>query len=202
MQNPFSLSLESQLDSDEKLVKFLRPSRIAYFFHYVFVAVLFVVSIVLLIFGSTGTGGVYALYSLERWAGWILLALSLFFLARIEYRIFSRMYGITTERLLYNRGIFSVHLQSANYQYLTDIDMDQTFWDKIVECGNLYISTAGNEDYDFRYRKIRDPVGIKKIINDLQDEDRIKKGAAAPPIEKQPKTLSRKQARKQSSMAS
>jgi uncharacterized membrane protein YdbT with pleckstrin-like domain len=179
MGNPFSLNLDGHLASDEKLLLFFRPSRLGYLHHYVFLVILFLFASLLLGFGYAGSGGGYALYALERVIGYALLLLAVILLVRIEYRIWSRKYAVTTQRVLYSRGIFSETFQSASFDYITDIEMQQTFWDKIVDCGSLFVNTAGASEFEFRYREVRHPLEIKKRVNDLQDQARATHG---PPI--------------------
>jgi uncharacterized membrane protein YdbT with pleckstrin-like domain len=175
----FWFNLDNQLDSDEKIVRFFRPSRLAYLLHYILIGALVLAAFAIFGYEVIGGGGWWV--TILRYIGFLILLGAVVFLIRVEYRIWSRMYCITTERLLYSRGILSQHFESANYQYLTEVSMDQTFWDKLVDCGNLYINTAGMDTYQFRYRQVRHPVEIKKMINDGQDIDRQKKGPAKEP---------------------
>jgi uncharacterized membrane protein YdbT with pleckstrin-like domain len=89
-------------------------------------------------------------------------------LLRLEYRIWSRRYALTNERMLYSKGIFSEDFKSSSYNKITDVGFHQTFWDKIMNTGTLTVNTAGTDNYEIRYRKIRNPLEVKKMINDKQ----------------------------------
>ena len=99
---------------------------------------------------------------------WIIILFSVIMLLRLEYRIFSRRYALTNERIMYSNGIMSEIFKSAQYNYLSDIEFEQSFWDKIMNTGTLKIHTVGTDNYQIRYRKVSDPIKIKKIINDMQ----------------------------------
>jgi uncharacterized membrane protein YdbT with pleckstrin-like domain len=98
-----------------------------------------------------------------------ILVITVIMLFRLEYRIWSRKYTLTTERALYSKGIFTEEFKSSSYKYITDIEFHQTFWDKIMNTGTLKVNTAGGDNYEIRYRKIYNPLEIKKIINDSQN---------------------------------
>lgn len=160
-------NLNKHLDSDEKIVLFFRPSRKAYILQYLLFIGIIVASIFFFVyFWSQKTIYLTALSYLLV----LIIIFSLIHLLRIEYRIWSRKYALTDERLMYSKGIFSEKYKSARYAYVTDIDLNQTIWDKIMNTGTLVIDTAGTDEYEIRYRKVSDPFKIKRTINDLTSE--------------------------------
>lgn len=172
----FELDLNKHLDSDEKMLLFLRPARIGYFFQYVLVFLFFFAGIFFL-FARAGTAsiaiegffssilgtltkGLFSTLSLIAFAFAIILGF------KIEWSILSRRYGITSERVMHSKGIFYEKFHSAKYGFITDTALEQSFWDKIVNTGTLEINTAGTDDYEIVFKKIADPIKIKKLIND------------------------------------
>lgn len=155
--------LKKHLDSNEKILLSFRPSRKAYIFQYMFFILLFFLGIFLAGYFVIGT----ALKSVP-YVGVLCMLYSIIILVRLEYRIWSRRYALTNERLMYSRGIIDETFESSMYKYITDIRFEQSLWDKIMNTGSILIDTAGTNNYEIRYRKISDPLKIKKMINDLQ----------------------------------
>ena len=157
------VNIRKHLDSNEQIIQFFRPSRKAYLFQYF-------VYILLLVLGIVG----YGYFSNdEHWfapsASYSCLGLfivMIVLLLRLEYRIWSRRYAITSERILYSRGIFSEQFKSARYNMITDVALRQSLWDKICNTGTLAIDTAGTDQYEIRYRKVNKPFELEKLIND------------------------------------
>jgi uncharacterized membrane protein YdbT with pleckstrin-like domain len=157
-------NLDDHLDSSEKIVLFFRPSRKAYLFQYALLVFVFVLDLALV--GYTFT--FHSIFSrIARYLLFIALIAMIVILLRLEYRIWSRKYGISTEKVLYSRGILTEHFKSAKYNFITDIGLNQTLWDKIVNTGTLKINTAGTDNYEIKFRKVSDPIKLKKIINDF-----------------------------------
>jgi len=165
------LNLDKHLDSNEKVILFFRPARRAYIFHYIFYILLLLISLSALGYMAVfrlpaGYGSIFTL-GIVRYIAWALFLFSSIMLIRIEWRILSRRYALTDERLLYLRGIFNETFKSIQYQYITDISFRQNLWDKIINTGTIIIDTASGDD-EIRYRKIAKPLEVKKKINDLQ----------------------------------
>src|SRR3989338_10232617 len=99
-------SLNHHLDSDEKIIQFFRPSRKAYIFQYILWILLFLSSIFFAIYKPIGTA-YFIFWDFINLAAMLVGIFSLIMLIRLEYRIWSRRYALTDERLLYSRGIFS-----------------------------------------------------------------------------------------------
>ena len=78
---------------------------------------------------------------------------------------------MTSEKVIYSKGIFSEQYKSAPYRFITDIKFEQTFWDKVINTGTIFIDNAGEDDSEIRYREISHPFKIKKIITDMQSSN-------------------------------
>jgi uncharacterized membrane protein YdbT with pleckstrin-like domain len=158
-------NLTKHLDSNEQMLLTFKPSRKAYLFQYVLFVIVLIVAFSMYGFALVQNSQWYSM-PLQVLSG-VIFGYAVIMFCRLEYRIWSRMYGITSERVLYTRGIFSETFKSIQYAYITNVDMKQTFWDKLMNTGTLLIITAGEEDSEIRYRKISNPLLIKKNINDL-----------------------------------
>ena len=157
--------LKHHLGNDEKMLLFFKPSRKKWIPQYALLLALFALSITELVYKyapNTEISNIHVFTILS----YIAFAFALFLLIKREYRIWSERYMLTTQRLLHSKGIFSEKFQSKTYQYITDIALHQSFWDKLLNTGNLEITTASGEGDELRINGVSDPLGLKKIIND------------------------------------
>lgn len=161
-------NINEHLDSNEKIIHFFRPSRIAYLFQYILHIAIFFLALFFSFFSIPGSA-YFIVWDFVNLISILVLIYSVIMLIRLEYRIISRRYALTNERVLYSKGIFSENFKSASYNYITDVGFHQTLWDKIFNTGTLTVNTAGTNNYEIRYRKIRDPLKVKKMINDNQN---------------------------------
>lgn len=160
-------NINEHLDSNEKLIEFFRPSRLAYFFHYIIHILILILAIIFTLYDGSSSN-LFIFWKYLNYIAEIMLVYSVIMLVRLEYRIWSRRYALTDERVLYSKGILSEKFMSSPHTKVTDIGFHQSFLDKIFNTGTLKINTAGTDGYEIRYRKIRDPLKIKKMINDRQ----------------------------------
>lgn len=160
-------NLDHHLDSNEKISHFFRPSRLAYLFQYMLHITIFLLAVFFSIYGEPSSN-LFIFWKFVNLASTIILIYAVIMLIRLEYRIWSRRYALTNERMLYSKGLFSEDFKSSSYNKITDVGFHQTFWDKIMNTGTLTVNTAGTDNYEIRYRKIRNPLEVKKMINDRQ----------------------------------
>jgi uncharacterized membrane protein YdbT with pleckstrin-like domain len=161
------INLGHHLDSNERIEYFFRPSRKAYILQYLFYGVLFLAALFFSFYGKPSSN-LFILWKFINYASRVILLFAAIMLLFLEYRIWSRRYALTTEHLLYSRGIFSEVFKSTQYSRVTDIKFSQTLWDKIMNTGSLIINTSGTDNYEIRYRKISAPLHVKRMINDRQ----------------------------------
>ncbi len=160
-------NINEHLDSNEKIIHFFRPSRLAYLFQYILHITIFILALFFSFFSVPGSA-YFIFWDFVNLIATVILIYSVIMLLRLEYRIWSRRYALTNERMLYSHGIFSESFKSSSYNKITDIGFHQTLWDKIVNTGTLTVNTAGTDNFEIRYRKIRNPLEVKKMINDKQ----------------------------------
>ena len=153
------MGLNKHLDSDEKMIYFFRPSRKAYIHQYIFyLAVLAACCYFAVYFKNnlyfTIVFGVIAIFPLYG-------------ILKNEWTIWSSRYALTNERVFYSQGIFTEDFRSFHYYAITDVALQQTLWDKIVDTGTLSINTGGTDYFEVDFLKISDPIGVKRKINAL-----------------------------------
>lgn len=153
------MSLSKHLDSDEKLLYFFRPSRRAYIHTYLF-------------YFAILAACAYFEYNFQennyfRILFGIIALLPIYGLLKNEWTILSSRYGLTNERVFYSTGIFTEDFRSFHYYAITDIALQQTLWDKIVNTGTLSVNTGGTDYFEAVFLKVAHPIDVKKRINDL-----------------------------------
>ncbi len=153
-------NLRKHLDSDERMVYFFRPSRKAYLHQYIIYLALITVCVYFMLYFSNNMWFSYAFALLGLYP--------LFGILKNEIIIFSSRYALTNERVLYSKGIFAERFRSFHYYSITDIELYQSFWGKIVNTGTLSINTSGtgSDNYEINFLNISDPLEVKKKIND------------------------------------
>ncbi len=71
---------------------------------------------------------------------------------------------IYPERITVERGIFSKCYQDLNPRDIRSIDLDQSFFDRLVNIGDLTISTSATVDAAEQLRSIPDPKAVRELI--------------------------------------
>jgi uncharacterized membrane protein YdbT with pleckstrin-like domain len=94
---------------------------------------------------------------------------SLFGILKREIMIISSRYALTNERVIYSKGIFTERFRSFNYYSITDVELYQSLWGKIVNTGTLRLNTSGSgtDSYEINFVNVANPLTVKKKLNDL-----------------------------------
>ncbi|MBI2020395.1 PH domain-containing protein [Candidatus Daviesbacteria bacterium] len=120
--------------------------------------------------------------SARMWA--FFLAIFLMILAailRTMHIYHANRYLLTTRRVIFKRGLFSVKLMSALYDKVTHLEVDQTFIDRLFfHHGNIMIHTAGGGSIVLKY--IDYPIEIKNLLERLINREREQVGLRGVPI--------------------
>jgi len=94
--------------------------------------------------------------------------ISIILLVRVEYKIWSKKYTLTTHGITSSKGIFTEVLTTATYNKITDVGLKQSFFDKLMNTGTIYVDTAGTDKIELVFENINRPFFIKQKINELQ----------------------------------
>lgn len=78
-------------------------------------------------------------------------------------------YFLTKKRIISLTGILKKELVSIEFTKITDMKIEQGFWEKILfNSGKIIIETAGKERPELILEKIEDPFLVKKKIDEIQ----------------------------------
>jgi len=97
-----------------------------------------------------------------------LLMISIILLVRVELKIWSKKYVLTNQKITSSKGIFTEMLTSVPYDKITDMELQQTFFDKLMDTGTIYIDTAGTDEIEMVLEHINRPFIVKQKISELQ----------------------------------
>ncbi len=86
------------------------------------------------------------------WARWAVLA-------RAE------RLTVTNKRVIFARGLLSKSTIEMLHRTVQDIEIDQTFTDRLLGIGKVSISNAGQEDDEIIIRAVPDPYRIRQVID-------------------------------------
>jgi uncharacterized membrane protein YdbT with pleckstrin-like domain len=86
----------------------------------------------------------------------------------------SNNYAFTNRRILVLKGWLSTNLTSIDYDKITDVRVEQSFFDKaIFKTGNLIINTAGTPFPEIILTFIENPYEIKQKLDEIREKFKI-----------------------------
>ena len=95
----------------------------------------------------------------------------------------SHRYLLTTRRVIIKNGFFAVKLTSALYDKITHIEVDQSFWDRIImKHGNVLINTAGGNRDELKINNVDEPIAFKNLLEKLINRERERFGSPTGPV--------------------
>jgi len=110
-----------------------------------------------------------AMMFIEVYSATILLLLSWFLFA--FYLRAANAYALTNKRILIHKGWLSTQLTSIDYSKITDINVREPFFERIIaRTGYIYINTAGTDKEEAILSSIDAPYEVKKKIDILKDK--------------------------------
>ena len=94
------------------------------------------------------------------WVGW--------FIWWVRFRWTCSLY-ITNKRTIERRGLLSRSSDEVLHDHVRNINVEQKFFERIVNVGSVGISSAGHSGTEIEVDKIPNPDGIKQIIDAYRD---------------------------------
>lgn len=81
----------------------------------------------------------------------------------------ANVYAFTNKRVLIHTGWLSTHVTSIDYSKITDIQVREPFFDRILtHTGHIAINTAGSGNLEVVLRHVQKPYELKKILDELK----------------------------------
>jgi uncharacterized membrane protein YdbT with pleckstrin-like domain len=99
---------------------------------------------------------------------WLLISLVLV-VAVVTWdavRRYATFYVVSTQRLRVRKGILSRREQTARFDRVQNVNISQSFLDRMLKVGTVEFDTAGSDvdDSDFTYAGIADPQRLVRIV--------------------------------------
>lgn len=92
-------------------------------------------------------------------------------------------YLLTTRRVILKKGVLSVHLITTLYDKITHIEVEQSFYDRLImHEGSVIINTAGANNDSLHLKNIESPIEFKNLLERLINREREQYGRNAGPV--------------------
>lgn len=112
----------------------------------------------------------------------LILAI-IFAIVKTMHVYHANRYLLTTRRVVIKKGLFAVSITSALYDKITHIDVDQSFFDKLLmKHGTITINTAGLNKGEISLTYIEYPVEFKNLLERLINREREQFGLRSGPV--------------------
>lgn len=150
------------MNSEEERI-FIRKSRRAFFFPYLMLILIFTICVSL---ATNVLHWAFLDFLVIQIILYIIMFATFLFALKFEISIWSNRYSITTHRITYSKGLLSEDAISLQYRYVTDVSLQQNFWQKILNFGTLTVNSSGDQG-SITLQDISHPLDVKKIIQEL-----------------------------------
>ena len=100
--------------------------------------------------------------------GWVVVVVVVVFVVLIivaQIRRVQTTYSITNRRLTIETGILSRRLHQTRLERVQNVNATQSLAERIVRIGTVDFDTAGESEFDFAFRGVRDPRGIVRTVD-------------------------------------
>ena len=100
--------------------------------------------------------------------GWVIaavLVVFVFVLATGQLRRIQTTYSITSRRLTIETGLLSKRLHQTRLERVQNVNSTQSFIGRLARIGTVDFDTAGESEFDFSFRGVRDPRGIVRTVD-------------------------------------
>ena len=93
-----------------------------------------------------------------------LLLIGLFILIPWWMRTRNTKLKVTSQRVILRTGILNKHINEIDLQNVSNIQIKQTFMNRIFNAGTIKISSAGTGDIEIEAQGIPEPTKVKELI--------------------------------------
>jgi membrane protein YdbS with pleckstrin-like domain len=161
------MHLKDHLEINEKILLKKRISRKSFLAEYVGIGLTLFIALLIGYYRLTSwLNTQYSLAATYTILFMLTIIVVIIFLIRIEYKIWSKAYAITSNRVIISDGLFKEEFKSFMYDTITDIEVQQIFLDKILNTGTIILKTTEGYDLNSELKSISQPFNVKKQIMD------------------------------------
>ena len=144
------------MERNERIVFETHQSKMGVFFNHIAGALLFLAGgfVVLIVLNWEIPGAIL-----------IIAGLIIALIGYLKWR--SIIYGLTTNRIIVLKGIFSKDLYENRLDRVQDIRMKISLRQRIYNCGDIFLTTAGTSGVECMWQNIPDPRRKQKLLRTL-----------------------------------
>lgn len=137
------MAIDEELHKGEKIIEKFSPHPLAYLGHYIFGVFLGIIS--LIAFGLLG----------------------ILYIILIEFIRRGHKYYITNNRIIHEFTFIVRKISSIPYSKIQDLHLTQGILERMFGVGTIHINTAGTHLIEVRFKGVKNPRKIKRIISEL-----------------------------------
>lgn len=122
----------------------------------------------------------------NRWAVAILLAplvIGLFYGAWLYWSAHCTEYKLTTERLIWTRGVFSRRQDQVELYRVRDVSMNQPFYLRLLGLGNVMVLSSDISTPNDHLLAVKQPRDVEELVRAAVEGNRNRRGIRAIDIE-------------------
>lgn len=103
-------------------------------------------------------------------SGAVWLALSLVIVGVGLWNIYNTHYRVTEQRVIRRLGILSRRVSTIELKDVRNVQTVQTVLDRLLDVGDVLISSAGQSDVEIEFSGVRNPSAVAGMIRDRRGE--------------------------------
>ena len=105
-----------------------------------------------------------------RWLLYLVLVFALgaglVLYARWWFQVYSRRLVLTEDEAIFIKGVFNTSTTEIRLGDIRSVEVDQSFWGKIMNIGSLKIASAGSDGWEIEINGLPRPGKVRRIINE------------------------------------
>jgi len=154
-ETPKKIPLDT-MEKNERIVFETHPSKIGVFSNHIAGTLLFIAggSVVLIVLNWEIFGAIL-----------IITGLIIALIGYLKWR--SIIYGLTTNRIIVLKGIFSKDIYENRLDRVQDIRVKISLWQRMFNYGDIFLTTAGTAGIECIWHNIPDPRKKQKLLRTL-----------------------------------
>ena len=94
----------------------------------------------------------------------VIVAVFVYLIAVVVYRRYSWAYAINGETIESREGLIARKVKSIRVQDLRNVNVRQTFWQRLLGVGDVEFSSAGGTGIEVTFYGVTDPLGAKDRV--------------------------------------
>lgn len=90
----------------------------------------------------------------------------LFLFVRWWFASYSDRLVLTNDEVAYIKGVFNTSLTEVRLSDIRAVEVEQSFWGKLVDIGTVRIASAGSDGWEIDIAGLPSPGKVRRIINE------------------------------------